>query len=765
MAMRSVGKMLVVLFVCAGVSQAAWTWDESGAMVYDGAGADSGIDPYTLGSSDGDVNIANSSGGVATLTVLSGTLTIKPQTNWADKVGHMPGSGTPAYDYAGAVTVENGATLNMYVNNDNEDRLVFGNNIRNGHFGRATVTLNGGDLNIIGDATFDDAERQVRFGSDGGIADLVLNAGTMTIHVNLPVAFGDKWLNGGTAWTTAASPSVSTLTIVDGSLVCTGSNIFGVGSNDKINFVTGGTGMLSILNWTTAEFQALVTAGNLQIDGADVLDLSQFVVIEGGAGSQGTLSLANKIKADAPSNLAVNVPINQDLLWTVLDPAVEYIDLYFGTENDPNLSAKPANKQLSMVPAAVTTWDTGVLAYSTTYYWKIDTYEPNTAPGATDYIVTPGGVWRFTSIGQAPTVTAVSPAKTIVDTGAPSAVLSVTGTNAETYQWYKVGTPDTALSDGANYTGTATNTLTINDVQLADEGYYYCQVANSVYPDPVASAAGLVMTKRLVIHYPLDSVVSGVTPDVVGGFNMTLAKNTATLGYPTLETADMKIGSGALLFNNLTTADPNHYGQYATAGDVDIEAMGSGFTVELWMNFAGTNGAGAMGLVARRNAWASGQMMWGVEARPAGDVYFATGGNATALAPTVQGEWNHVAITHDGSSTARVYVNGEFRAQHTNVPYWGGSDSPLMLAASDYSATTGAAANFFNGMLDDIKFYNYVKTSAEIAQDYLAVEGGWVCNREAPALAYDFNGNCMVDIEDFSIFAASWLESNRVYPE
>jgi hypothetical protein len=292
--------MLTILLVCAGVSHAAWSYTEAteiGTMVYDGAGVDSGINPYTQASDpDGDVNIANSTGSVASLTVQSGTLTFKPQTAWGDKVGHMPGSGTPAYDSQGAITVGNGATLNWYVNHDNEDRLIFGNNVRNGKYGRATVTLNGGAFNIIGDATFTQQERQVRFGSDGGIGNLVLNAGTMTISINLPFAFGDKWTNGGTTWNTAASPSVSTMTINNGSLICSGSSIFGVGNNDKINFITGGTGVLSILNWTTAQFLALAasTPSRLQIDGVDVSDLSGFIVTDGTPSSQGTLALDRK---------------------------------------------------------------------------------------------------------------------------------------------------------------------------------------------------------------------------------------------------------------------------------------------------------------------------------------------------------------------------------------------------------------------------------------------------------------------------------------
>jgi hypothetical protein len=110
-----------------------------------------------------------------------------------------------------------------------------------------------------------------------------------------------------------------------------------------------------------------------------------------------------------------------------------------------------------------------------------------------------------------------------------------------------------------------------------------------------------------------------------------------------------------------------------------------------------------------------------------------------------------------------VYLNGEYKTQAINVPYWGGTDSPFMLGASNYNADTGVAANFLNGALDDVKIYNFVRTTTQIAQDYLATNGGWVCNKETTALANDFDGNCMVDLGDLALMAADWLNSNRIY--
>lgn len=70
-----------------------------------------------------------------------------------------------------------------------------------------------------------------------------------------------------------------------------------------------------------------------------------------------------------------------------------------------------------------------------------------------------------------------------------------------------------------------------------------------------------------------------------------------------------------------------------------------------------------------------------------------------------------------------------------------------------------------DGLIDDLKIYNYALTTYDVAQEYLAVRGEWVCNRETYDLQnYDTNGNCLLDLEDFASMAERWLEDDRIYP-
>ena len=462
-----------------------------------------------------------------------------------------------------------------------------------------------------------------------------------------------------------------------------------------------------------------------------------------------------------PSNGDENMPLTQTLGWTVNSSTAEYFDLYFGTENDPNLGIKPAYKKLSMEPITTTSYGP-TLDYSTDYYWKINVYEPNTAPGATDYIMIPGVVWTFTTIGQTPVVSAVDPAITAVDAGQP-AVLSVTGTNVDDYQWYKVGDAN-PLSDGTKYSGTETDTLTISDVQLGDEGQYYCQVTNTVYPDPVDSDPGLVMTKRLIIYYPLDStsIVDGneVTLDVVGGYDMVLGNNDEGTDLPTLAAGVTELGGNSLFFNNSDAGDPNNaWGQYASAGDVDMEAMGNGLTISLWVQWIDNND-NYQGIINRQGSWNASDMMWRIDKAPTtGDISFGRNGSVQGETVIDQNQWNYLTIAVDHSTgVLKTYNNGELVDSDTGFTYGSGVDSDFKMGSNI------VGDGFFYGMIDDVKIYNYARSTEQVANDYLGVKGGWICNNEGAAdLTYDFDGNCRVDLADFSELAADWLNSNRIY--
>jgi hypothetical protein len=90
----------------------------------------------------------------------------------------------------------------------------------------------------------------------------------------------------------------------------------------------------------------------------------------------------------------------------------------------------------------------------------------------------------------------------------PDATFSITAVAADTYQWYKVGTPDVALSDSGPYSGTQTATLTVTGAALAEEGQYYCVVSNAA-PSQATSASAQLWTQRLMGHWKFQNTITG----------------------------------------------------------------------------------------------------------------------------------------------------------------------------------------------------------------------------------------------------------------
>jgi hypothetical protein len=514
------------------------------------------------------------------------------------------------------------------------------------------------------------------------------------------------------------------------------------------------TNMWAAANGGTRAFvdSGALTAGTLVIDGANGPTDGKRGCI-----SAFKITAIPKVQAVAPANGAVNVAVDQDLSWTVNGAAVTNVDLYLAS--DPNVGL-PAYKKLSMEPAATTTWDTALLSagrleYSTTYYWRIDAYEPN----GLSYTKTQGGVWSFTTVGQSAIPGAVTPAYTAVDAGTAAVVLNLTGTvNATIYHWYKDGG---ALSDGADFSGTATASLTINDVQLADEGSYYCQVDNDLAgTDPVNSAAGIVLVKRLMSHYPMEVIDANSTPDIVGGFNMTLKNDVLGQSLPVLGTDVAAAGNGtySLVLDNPST-DPNgqRFGQIA-ADVVKYEDL----TIGVWVKW---NGGNDWQRIVDFGANNTNYMFLTPNAGGAGlrfVIMIGSGEQQLNASKLTVGEWTYVAVTLNGD-TGRMYVNGELVNTNAAIAY-DPYDLPQTLNYVGKSQFAGDSR--FDGLIDELKIYDYARSSAQIGQDYADISGDWVCNMEGTAdLALDFNDDCRVDLGDFALLAAEWLNSNRIYQQ
>jgi hypothetical protein len=447
-----------------------------------------------------------------------------------------------------------------------------------------------------------------------------------------------------------------------------------------------------------------------------------------------------------------NVPVN---------PAILKHYVYLSAPNDPNIPTSPtftldqvhnANPQLTDPFNSV-----GALTLSaaSTYYWQVEegVHDPNggVRPGnSKNYL---GQVWTFTTISPDCTVSAVNPALTAVDPGS-SAILTVTGTSITAYQWYKISSPsDIELVNNGKYSGATTAALTITDIQMADEGLYYCIVSNSASTASNRTAGpGRVMIKRLVNHYPMEVLNGSATPDIVSGADMTLYTNGAVL--PAL-IADKAVGASSL---NIDTAGEiaGRYGQLP-AGVLDYTDL----TMTAWVYWKGGTAFQrifAFGNDVTHVAFLSPNIFGSSATFGITDTTEQSVQTLNQLLPSNQ--WVHVAVSLNGN-TGRLYINGLMASRNTAVTH-----DPINFRPSlNYIGKSLDAANpYFNGYIDDLKIYNYALTNTEVAHEYIAVRGGWVCDAEGiDSMAYDFNRDCRVDLSDFARIAADWLNDNRIY--
>ncbi len=452
--------------------------------------------------------------------------------------------------------------------------------------------------------------------------------------------------------------------------------------------------------------------------------------------------------------------------------------------DDPNVYLYDAVDQIHNADPALTDpyneYGPLTLKRGVTYYWQIEEVLDNGAGGypAGDPNNIMGEVWSFVMVPATVSVTAVAPAYNAVDAGS-NLVLTVEGSAVDTYQWYKIGDPDVALSDGDDYGGVNTDTLTIYDVQLADEGYYYCFVENSL-PSSASNrdtGPGRVLTKRLMNHYAMESMdyevnPNGITPDAVSGFDMKMASNDTGADVPVLEANTVPGLAGStysLKFNNprANPADPNNVdAQYAQIDEGTVVAY-QDITISAWVYSSG--GSNWNRIVDFGNNTSNYIFLCLNPGSVNNSVRFAVnvGGteqSVTSAAGAVPlNEWTFVTATLS-ENTGRLYVNGERVAVNTGL-----TNNPISFAPTTQNwlarSQWGEGDGYFNGMLDDLKIWNYGLSAQAIGHEYLmtVTDEPWVCDWEAwqadtLMVALDINDDCKVDMVDFAAFAGKWLE-------
>jgi hypothetical protein len=424
-----------------------------------------------------------------------------------------------------------------------------------------------------------------------------------------------------------------------------------------------------------------------------------------------------------PANGGIGVALNKVLSWDAAkdpnapsqaDPTVTAHKVYINNgTNDPNLFlvatlpvANPPQARVSYTPAAPLTRDGS-------YLWRVD----EVAGSAT---IT-GMTWTFSTVGTSPSLDPAYPADLIV-LSSETATFKVLAMNpytfdtaGMTYAWYKVGNA-TVLS--------TTDTLVIPNAQAGDTGKYFCTVTLTDNGKTTDSRTASVLVKQMVGHWPFD----GNLNDVVAGNNGT------TTNPPVF--ADGKIGQGVQFFKS-------------TANPVKLPAVALtnlDFTLSWWsyeIDAAQDGALVASGTTGTEDFWY----------RRSG-ANFATFGIGTTVA-FPRGNWYfHTYSYNSATGQASWYIN--------NSLLWSGARAFTGFDATDHLIFVGAyktlaATRLYDGIIDDLRLYNYPLSTTEIGKLYAQGTGTTLCLKSIPN---DLNGDCRVDLGDFALLASNWLKCN-----
>ena len=176
-------------------------------------------------------------------------------------------------------------------------------------------------------------------------------------------------------------------------------------------------------------------------------------------------------------------------------------------------------------------------------------------------------------------------------------------------------------------------------------------------------------------------------------------------------------------------------GDYVDLGVVSkFNSLVNGYTVEAWVNPADRTGTQSI-LSSSRDDGNNG-FRFGLTSNEILFTAFGFDDIQTTSANLKDSEWTHIAAVFDKQNNVTFYVNGKF--EETVSPPSPDSASPIANTATDHffigksESTTGGETEAFDGLIDDVRVWDDIRTAAEIKEFYnqqlSGSEGGLVGN-------------------------------------
>ncbi len=452
------------------------------------------------------------------------------------------------------------------------------------------------------------------------------------------------------------------------------------------------------------------------------------------------------------------------LSWLNPD-TVDKCDLYFGdiTNGDANMLNYTTNLTKYEItsptlPPDRQTWTLPALTANNQYAWAVDCYR---GTGLSEPNLPALFVWKFT-VTDAPLFDG-HPADQLVDVGGTAEfTASFTSIDGAQVTWFKeAGENDIRLSANdpnititPNYVGVNyETTLSIANVDVSREGQYYCEAKNAVAKN---SQLANLAVRQLMAYWPLDG-------------SYTDASNNGRTADPNGAPAF----SGGIKNSGVQVDVQNGW---ATAGTWDPSGLSGQLTVSLWVKWDGA-ASGNQAIISKADNWQNPDVRWEIACTSDGGVFALGGGSNVGLpAGTLKvGEWQFIAFTFDGTDGTMYSVSaddaglefpsdtGSFAlGDNTDAIVWLGARGTLVGVDPDIEILP---AEFFTGMMDEVKVFNYAKDLHAVVDLYNESDTKRFCiDPYAGGYAdLDSDGNCEITLVDFAAFAKNWLECG-LYP-
>ncbi|MBN1796634.1 MAG: immunoglobulin domain-containing protein [Sedimentisphaerales bacterium] len=401
------------------------------------------------------------------------------------------------------------------------------------------------------------------------------------------------------------------------------------------------------------------------------------------------------------------------------------------------------------------------LAFSTTYFWRVNESVNNSGPNETDPDLRVGDIWSFTTIGEEPVIT-VQPSDLLIEDG-DTAVFTVGVSSATTphYQWYR---STDAQVGGDTTTGTDSNTLTIPNADMdTNDLWYYVIVSNSSSFTDTSEVVHLWF-EREIGRWKLNNDLTDSSG--MGWTAVWDASGDPCVAHQTFDPCHIEGTHSAKFYDDInayiTVPDSNDYfnnyvvGLTASAW-VKVDSDVTGYDAIVCKHSLTSSG------VDELNYWEG----WTLQLNAGAPLFEVRHADVSIQGTSIaDSKWHMVTAVYDvENSRARLYVDGLLAGTDDSISPQNAVKTPLdRFAIGTIDANDGSNhVNPFEGLIDDVRIFTYPMTSYEVADLYLEHVIDAVICIDSTNPEVDLTDDCKVGLEDVDALAASWLDCN-LYP-